>query len=395
MFERWAEPPFEFHSQLRSLSADLRLVELPRDRAGLARFLKVPHAVYRGDPRWVAPIVSDRRKVLGDENPFFTHARMALWVAQRGGRDVGSIAGVVDDHHNLRYREATAFFGFFESANDPAVSRLLFRAVRDWASQRGMTRLLGPMNPSINEECGLLVEGFDTPPVLMMTYNPPYYPRLCEDAGLTPCKDLFAYRVPIDGSRLARLDRLAGRALARVPEVLVRPIDRRSLSRDLAKIQDVYNAAWDDNWGHVPMTSAEVDFMAKRLTPLLDEKLIFLAETPTEPVAFIITLPDHNEALGRLRGRLLSPRLLLALPYLAGIRRPRMVRVIAMGIKPAYRRRGLDAALFARCLREAMRAGFDAAELSWVLDDNILMLRVGEMFGGTRYKTYRLFEGAV
>jgi hypothetical protein len=377
------------------LSADLRLVELPRDRTGLARFLKVPHAVYRGDPRWVAPIVSDRRKVLGDENPFFAHARMALWVAARGGRDVGCIAGVVDDHHNTRHRESSAFFGFFESVNDPAVSRLLFGAVRGWARDQGMTHLLGPMNPSINEECGLLVEGFDTPPVLMMTYNPPYYPGLCEEAGLTPCKDLFAYRVALDESRLARLDRLAVRALARLPDVRLRPIDRRALSRDLAKILDVYNAAWDDNWGHVPMTSAEVEFMATRLTPLLDEKLVFLAETPQEAVAFIITLPDHNEALGRLRGRLVSPRLLLALPYLAGIRRPRMVRVIAMGIKSAYRRRGLDAALFAQCMRAALRGGFEAAELSWVLDDNILMLRVGEMFGGTRYKTYRLYGGAV
>jgi len=351
--------------------------------------------VYRGDPCWVAPIESDRRKVLGDENPFFAHARMALWVAVQGGRDVGCIAGVVDEHHNTRYRAAAAFFGFFESVNDPAVGRLLFGAVRAWADHQGMKHLLGPMNPSINEECGLLVEGFDTPPVLMMTYNPPYYPALYESAGLTPRKDLFAYRIDVDHSRLARFDRLAARALARLPEVQVRAIDKRALSKDLGKIQDVYNAAWEENWGHVPMTSAEVEFMAKRLTPLLDEKLVFLAETAREAVAFIITLPDYNEAFGHLRGRLLSPRLLLALPYLAGIRRPRMVRVMAMGIKPAYRKRGLDAVLFARSVREASRQGFEAAEMSWVLDDNVLMLRVGEMFGGTRYKTYRLYEGAV
>jgi hypothetical protein len=375
--------------------ADLRLVELPRDRPGITRFLKVAHAVYRGNPHWVAPIESDRRKVLGDENPFFAHARMALWVATRGDQDVGSIAGIVDDHHTTRHRDATAFFGFFESVDDPAVSRLLVGAVRGWAGHQGMKRLLGPMNPSINEECGLLVEGFDTPPVLMMPYNPRYYPALYEYAGLTPCKDLFAYRIPIDHSRLTRLDRLAARAHARLPDVTVRQIDKRALSRDLMKIQDVYNAAWEDNWGNVPMTSAEVEFMATRLAPLLDEKLVLLAESPGESVAFIITLPDYNEALGRLRGRLLSPRLLLALPYLAGIRRPRMVRVMAMGIKPAYRKRGLDAVLFARSARESLRQGFEAAELSWVLDDNVLMLRVGEMFGGARYKTYRLYETAV
>src|SRR5262249_8034160 len=152
---------------------------------------------------------------------FFVHARIALWVAVRDGRDVGSIAAVVDEEHNTRHHEATAFFGFFESVNDPAVSRLLFGAVRAWARREGMTRVRGPMNPSINEECGLLVDGFDTPPVLMMTYNPPYYAELYLDAGLALCKDLYAYLVPLEGSQLARLDRLAARALERLPGVVV------------------------------------------------------------------------------------------------------------------------------------------------------------------------------
>lgn len=377
------------------MPADIHLAELRRDRPGIARFLAVPFRIYQDDPNWVAPILSDRRKVLGAENPFFSHARMALWVAARDGQDVGSIAGIIDDHHNERHGEATAFFGFFEAVNDRAVSRLLFDTVRRWAEGQGMRRLLGPMNPSINEECGLLVVGFDSPPVLMMTYNPPYYASLCEDADLRPCKDLFAYHVSLDDSRLARLDRLAARAIARLPDVTIRHIRKASLSRDLEKIQEIYNAAWDENWGHVPMTAPEVEFMAERLKPLLDENLILLAETAEEPVAFIIALPDLNEALGKLRGRLLSPRLLLALPYLLGLRRPRIVRVLAMGIKPAYRKRGLDAALFGGCLRASLRAGFVESELSWVLDDNVLMLRVGELFGGRHYKTYRLYEGAV
>src|SRR5262245_9306488 len=157
---------------------------------------------------------------------------MAVWVAERDGHDVGSIAGIVDDHHNERHGEATAFFGFFEAVNDPSVSRLLFDAVRAWAARLGMQRLLGPMNPSINEECGLLVEGFDSPPVLMMTYNPPYYASLCEDAGLRPCKDLFAYHVSLDDSRLTRLDRLATRVLDRLPDVTIRPISKKSLPHD-------------------------------------------------------------------------------------------------------------------------------------------------------------------
>ena len=377
------------------MSVDVRLVEVPRDRGGISRFLRVPYAVYRGDPHWVAPILKDRALVLGDDNPFWGHARVAFWVARSAGRDVGSIAGIVDEHHNSRHGEQTAFFGFFESLNDPAVSRLLFAAARSWASHLGMKRLLGPMNPSLNEECGLLVDGFDRPPALMMTYNPPYYARLYEDAGLVACKELLAYLVMLDAAQMDRLDRLAARATARMPGLRVRPIDTRNLARDLLKIQDVYNVAWQDNWGHVPMTTGEVDFMAKRLTPILDPEIALLAEVAEEPVGFLLAFPDYNEAIRHLRGRLFSPRLLRALPYLAGLRRPRMVRLVAMGIKPAYRKRGFEALLFANGLHALLRAGFEAAEVSWILDDNVLMHRAIEIFGGNPYKTYRLYECAV
>lgn len=377
------------------MAGELRLVELSRDRAGLRRFLRVPYGIYRHDPHWVAPLLSDRREVLGPTNPFFDHARMTLWVATRNGRDVGSVAGVVDEHHNARHHEATAFFGFFESMNDPAVSRLLLGGVRAWAGGLGMTRLLGPMNPSINEECGLLVEGFDSPPVIMMTYNPAYYAELLAGAGLRRCKDLLAYGVTLDDRHLARLERLGARALSRAGGVTVRPVDKRALTRDLAKIQEVYNAAWADNWGHVPMTAAEIDFMAHRLVPLLDEKIVLLAEARGETVAFILALPDFNEALRRLRGRLVSPRFGFVLPYLTGWKRPRFTRVVAMGIKHEYRQRGIDAALIGTCLRAMLVAGYTRCEISWVLDDNPLMQSIGEMFSGPAYKRYALYEGAI
>ncbi len=377
------------------MRGELHLVPLSADEPGLRRFLRVPYGIYGNDPHWVAPLLSDRRKVLGPGNPFFGHASMALWVATRDGRDVGSVAGIVDAHHNARHRETTAFFGFFESVNEPAVSRLLLGAVRGWARERGMTHLLGPMNPSINEECGLLVEGFDAPPVIMMTYNPAYYAELFADAELRRCKDLLAYGVILDDRHLARLDRLGARALRRAGGVTVRPVDKRALGRDLGKIQDVYNAAWEDNWGHVPMTPAEIEFMARRLLPLIDERIIYLAEAGEETVAFILSLPDFNEALGRLRGRLVSPRLALVLPYLAGIRRPLFTRVVAMGVKRDHRHRGIDAALIGTCLRAMLRAGYQRCEISWVLDDNPLMQSIGEMFSGAPYKRYALYEGSV
>jgi hypothetical protein len=320
---------------------------------------------------------------------------MALWVAAREGRDVGSVAAVVDDHYNARHGPATAFFGFFEAVDDPAVARLLLGAVRDWAGRLGMTRLLGPLNPSMNEECGLLIEGFEAPPVIMMTYNPPYYAELLAQGGLRRCKDLLAYGVSLDDRHLARLDRLGARALRRVAGAMVRPLDRRALARDLAKVQEIYNAAWEDNWGHVPMTAAEIEFMAGRLLPLIDERIIYLAEIGEDPVAFLLCLPDYNEVLGRLRGSLWSPRLALVLPYLVGLRQPRYTRVVALGIKREYRQRGIDAALIAPCLRAMLRAGYQRCELSWILDDNALIQSLAAVFGGAPYKRYALFEGAV
>ena len=375
------------------MSRDLSLVALARDRKGIGRFLRVPHRLYRNDPRWIAPLSSDLRQVLGPDNPFWRHARAALWVATRDGRDVGRIAGIVDDHHNARHGERTAFFGFFESIDDPAVGAALFTAIRDWARDLGMTRYLGPMNPSINEGCGLLVEGFGSPPVLMMTYNPAYYADLLTKAGLTRCKELLAYDAPIDDRQLDRLERLAARALRGTGGITVRPVDKRALARDLGIIQEVYNEAWEDNWGHVPMTAEEVQFMARRLVPLLDERFALVAEAGDEPAAFILVLPDFNEALARLRGRLLSPRIALVLPYLLGLRRPRGARVLAMGIKRRYRQRGIDAALLAPCLRAMLAAGYQRCELSWVLEDNPLMRHLAAVFGGAA-KRYALWEGA-
>ncbi len=376
------------------MDRDVSLVALARDRAGLRRFLRVPRAIYRDDPHWVAPLSSDVRQVLGPGNPFWAHARLALWVAVRDGRDVGRVAGIVDEHHNARHAETTAFFGFFESVDDEAVSRRLLDGVRAWARDLGMTRCLGPMNPSINEECGLLVAGFDSPPVVMMTYNPAYYAGLLAQAGFKRCKDLLAYGVDLDDGQMARLERLSARAL-RVSGVAIRPVDKRALERDLTLVQEVYNAAWEDNWGHVPMTADEIAFMARRLLPVLDERFVLLAEAKGEPAAFILALPDVNEALGRLRGSLLSPRLVLALPYLLGWKHPRGARVVAMGIKRPYRQRGIDAALIAPCLRAMLDSGYRRCELSWILEDNPLMQAMGKLFGGAAYKRYALWEGGV
>ena len=273
----------------------IELVSLSRDARNVLRFLEVSYGIYRDDPYWVAPLLMDLKKVFTDENPLFSHAEMALWVAARNGRDVGRIAGIIDQAHNSTHKESVAFFGFFECVDDREVSRRLFQEVIHWASNKGMKRVLGPMNPTSNDECGLLVDGFDSTPVFMMTYNPRYYAELVLAEGFRKAKDLLAFYMDFSKCPLDRLARLAEKTRKRHPELMFTPIRKATLTRDLAKVKEVYNAAWQENWGFVPMTDAEIDFMASRLKPLLVEGLIWVAETATEPVGKPSSQPEIKE----------------------------------------------------------------------------------------------------
>ena len=374
---------------------DFQIVELTRSRRDVMRFLKVAYGVYRDDPRWVAPLLVDQRKVFEDGNPLFEHAEMTLWVAVRNGRDVGRIAGTVERLHNEFHKETTAYFGFFEGPDDPAVSGALFDAVSVWARARGMTRLLGPMNPTTNDECGLLISGFDASPVVMMTYNPRYYPDLFAAAGLTKAKDLLAYYFDVKPKPLERFNRIAAGVRRREPNIVIRQIRKKTLAADLAKVREVYNAAWEANWGFVPMTEGDMAFMAERLKPLLVEELALLAERDGEPIAFMMSLPDYNEALRPMRGRLLTPRIFGLLSTLWGRRTPKIVRVVTTGVKRAYRQRGMDALLFGHGLTYGLKAGYQGCEVSWVLEDNVQVLRPLEIFDAYEYKRYRIYERAV
>jgi hypothetical protein len=378
-----------------SMSTDITIVPLSRNPRDVMRFLKVSYRIYRDDPHWVAPLLMDLKKVFTDANPLFEHAVMQLWIATRHGQDVGRIAGIIDRNHNHVAKEPAAFFGFFESLDDAAVSRRLFETVLGWTRQAGLQRLLGPMNPTTNDECGLLVEGFDSAPVIMMTYNPRYYVPLVEAAGFRKAKDLLAFHMDLSRIPMDRLIRIATKIKQRNPGLTFRAVQRKTLEQDLAKIKEVYNAAWEDNWGFVPMTDAEVDFMAARLKPLLMEGLIWLAEAGTEPVGFLLALPDYNIVLKPLQGRLLTPKVLGFIPYLLGWKCPPRTRVITLGMKRAYRSKGLESAMLIEGLKVGMDAGVTESEASWILEDNVMMCRVLEAIGGRPYKTYRLYERQV
>jgi hypothetical protein len=374
------------------MSETLEVVPLTRGRRDVRRFLDVSYGIYRDDPHWVAPLRADLAKVFTDANPLFQHAQMQLWVAVRSGRDVGRIAGIVDAHYNHQQGEPGAFFGFFECVNDPEVSRRLFAEVFAWARGRGLRHILGPMNPTSNDECGLLVDGFGSRPLFMMTYNPRYYPGFIEAEGFAKARDLLAFHVDVARAPLERLDKLAARVRQRNPELTFRAVNKRSLAADLMKIKEIYNTAWEANWGFTPMTDAEIDFMAGRLKPLLVEGLVWVVESPTEPVGFMLAVPDYNQPLQPLRGRLLTPRLLGFLPYLFQWKYPPWCRVVILGTKVEYRNRGLEAVMLSEGFKTGLRVGFTDAEASWILEDNEPMVRFMGTFGGKVYKTYRLYE---
>ena len=380
-----------------SAPASVVIERIGRSRRELSRFFDVADALYASDPLFVAPIRSDVAKVFQGENPFFRHGEMQLFIARRGGRDVGRVAAILDRNHNEFHGEKTAFFGFFESENDPEVAGKLLEAAALWGRERKMTILRGPTNPTLNDEAGLLVDGFDSPPVMMMTYNPPHYAALIEGQGFSKVKDLLAFWFPLEEKPLERLTRVAERFRRRSPEIQVRNVTRGSLTRDLGRIREVYNEAWEKNWGFVPMTGEEMDFMAARLKPLLVPELLWIGEAPRpdgslEPMAFMLMLPDYNVAIAPTRGRLLP---FGWLRFLLARSRVRTVRVVTLGVKKPWRQSGIQSIMMADSLRFLLKKGYTGAEVSWLLEDNELVIGAVRLWGGRLYKTYRIYDKAL
>ena len=379
---------------MSSATEGIAIERIGRGKADLVRFFDVADSIYACDPNFVAPIRSDVAKVFQGENPFFRHGEIQLFLAHRGSAAVGRIAAILDRNHNSFHGEKAAFFGFFECIDDPAVAAKLLEAAAVWGRERKMTVLRGPTNPTLNDEAGLLVDGFDSPPVLMMTYNPRSYVGLIESQGFRKAKDLLAYWFPLEEKPLERLSRLAERFRKREPDIVVRNVTKGGLARDLAKIREVYNGAWEKNWGFVPMTPEEMDFMAKRLKPLLVEELLWIAEAKKqdgtlEPIGFMLMLPDYNVAIAPTRGRLLP---LGWLWFLLATRKIRTVRVLTLGITKEYRLRGIQSIMMADSLRYLLKKGYTGAEVSWLLEDNELVIGAVKLWGGKLYKTYRIYE---
>ena len=372
---------------LRSAAVTVRPVD---DRADLNRFIRLPWRIYANDPVWVPPLLSDLKTVLDRRrHPFHQHADVEYFLAWRGDEVVGRIAAIVNHRHNEFHGEKTGFFGFFECIDDGDVARALLETAEAWLRERGMERVYGPESFSTNEESGLglLVDGFDKPPVIMMAHTPPYYPRLVEGAGYVKAKDLLAYWLD-DQRPPERLVRGVER-LRQAERVKLRTLNLKDFAGEVARIKDIYNSAWERNWGFVPMTDAEFDHLARQLRPVVNPRLCAIAEVDGEPVGFALALPDFNQALKHVNGRLFPFGIFKLLWYR---RKIDTLRVLTLGLKPGYRKKGIDAMLYLHIFREGVAAGFKQAECSWILEDNWDMRRGLERMGARVYKTYRIYE---
>ncbi len=369
----------------------LRVETVDRGRAGRTRFWRAGLAPYAGDPHFVTPLLADCHTRWHPEHPLFEHAQTQHFVAVRDGRDVGRVAATVDAHHDAVHGGATGFFGWFECEQAQETADALLGAAAAWLRERGRTEAIGPLGYTTNGISGLLVEADEPgPPLLDMPHNPAWYPGLLERAGFEGAKDLLAFWVPAQGEAAERLARIADRALERGGYVLraVRA-DRRGFAADVEHVLRIYNGAWERNWGFVPMTPHEIRHEARSLRQVLEPSMLLFAEHRGEPVAFSLTLPDVNQALARIRGRLWPWSLVRFLLARRSIDRG---RVLTLGVLPEHRRAGLEAALIVRTVRRARELGWSGGECSWVLEDNHLMIAAIERVGGRPYRRYRLYR---
>ncbi len=378
------------------MTIELRSIEGKKglDKKCLRDFLDVVEGIYRDDEHFVRTLDMDIRERLDKKkNPFFDHGEATAWVAYREGKPVGRISASIDRAHLERHDDDTGFFGFLDTIDDPSVSQALLDQATAWLHERGMKKVRGPMSLSINEECGLLVDGFDRPPMIMMPHHRSYQGALVEAAGFEKIKDLFAWRYEV--GHVPRRAQRAYEAIEAMPEVTTRGIDMSNIEHDVRLIMEVFNDAWSENWGYVPATEREVQKMAKDLKLIVMPELSKLTFINGEIAAVALALPNLNELVHDANGKLF-PTGALKLLWRLKVRGPRSARLVILGICKKWRstRRyaGLSAALYVAMNHSAHLLGIRDSELSWTLEDNG-KINVGiKMMGGKVYKTYRLYE---
>ncbi len=370
----------------------IRAVKSKRD---LKRFVKVPFRLHRDSARWVAPLIFERMEFLNREkNPYFEHAEAEFLLAERDGEAVGRITVQIDQRWDEFQGGSDAMFGFFESEDDPEVARALLDAAAGWARERGRERILGPMDFTTNDEIGILIEGYERRPMILEPWHPPHYKELIEGEGFGKAMDVLMWELQFgdlkEGKRFDPAIHAAAQRALEEEGIRIRNVRKSDLDEEFRKLMEVYNDAWGSNWGFVPITDAERVFQTKNLKPVLAEEWMMVAEKEGEVIGGAITLPDINQVLARMNGRLLP---FGWLRFLLGRRRIDQLRVFALGVKHDYRHTGVAAGLYLRHLENAAVPGaISGGEMGWILETNGPMNRAMEGMGGRVVKRYRLYE---
>jgi len=390
--EKTASVEVSDNSSMNSISIEsVEVIEANTD-ALRREFIRLPLKLYKGSPYYVQPLISERKEFFDTKtNPFFASASARLFLARKSGRTVGRIATCVYFAHNEIHHDKTGFFGFLDCIEDYDVCARLLKVAMITLKQEGMDVMRGPANFSLNHECGFLVEGYDSPPMLMMTYNPPYLPEFAEKFGLKKVMDLLAFRMTNQNSPSERVLRVVN-IVKRKYKVKIRPINMRRFDDEVDLINDIYNKSWEANWGFVPVSKSEFKFAGRNLKQIVDPKLALIAMVDDKPIAFSLALPNLNQALIHLNGRLL-PWGIMKLFWHTKIRdKVDSIRILAMGVLPEYRNKGIDNVMHVQTFQNCIGTNYKWGELSWILETNNLMIAVAESLGAKVYKRYRMVE---
>ncbi|MDK2963361.1 MAG: hypothetical protein PWQ29_755 [Verrucomicrobiota bacterium] len=376
----------------KSAHADSVNIYPVQDRRTQRLFLNLPASLYASDSVWIPPLQLECRHQLSPRNPYFRHASFRAWIACRDGNPVGRISAQVDRLHIERYNDRTGFFGLLEARDDPEVFQALFDTAEKWLRDQGMRSVRGPFNLSINEECGLLVAGFDTPPMIMMGHALPYYPQRIEEQGYSGVQNLLAYRIRSDFAAPRYLDKMISRFGSRVR---LRSLHLPAFDKDLAIIKEIYEDAWSGNWGFIPFTTEEFAELGKNLKLLVPSEFVCIAEVDGEPAAMMVVFPNLNEAIRDLNGRLL-PLGWLKLLWRLKVTGVKTGRVPLMGVRRRFQDSQLGAALALMMITSlqpsVIKYGMQEAEMSWILESNKGMRNIIKMLGGEPYKRYRIYQ---
>lgn len=361
-------------------------IEVKTDKE-LDVFIKFPFALYSKDKFYSPQLIRDQREHFSLSNPFFKHAKASYFIAEKNGIPAGRIAAIIDKNHINAHNEKAGFFGFFECINDQEVAHSLLNKVSEYLRGNSMEIMRGPMNFSTNEECGFLLQGFDEPPMLMTPYNPVYYHQLMEEYGLQKAKDLYAFIYEVEEALPEKILRVA--QIGEKRGITVRHVEKKNFAKAMKAFQEIYNTAWKDNWGFMPLTDEELVYMGGRLKQIIVPCLTLIAEDRGRPVGFMAMIPDFNAVLRRMKARINPVTIMKALYYSKKITD---LRMMLLGIKKDYRNKGVDAVLFREGFSGIKKGGYQRVEFSWILEDNIPVQRLVEMIGGRLYKKYRIYE---